>query len=366
MAKRKYSGSSYSPRTPRPRVKAFSPVSPTVQMLRRKMGFKALGKGLLRGVGRAVPYLGAALAAKDAYDFGKDVYNRFRTPTTVERAGTQNMMRAGRVGTARLAGKVRAKKRNSTKLKFKGKSTNFGLQVSGVHSTEEHRFTSKTNQVDADRYESIQIGHTTLPAKVVLLNVSRAMIKHCCLKIGAEIHNFSDGMVLLNKGYAFRNGDIFRWTYYPSWIDSADATSNFIITIVEGETFESFSRKLAVALTTLANGLGTNHLTSIRWHDFEYFLVKSEMSAAKNWCFTINNYSSADEIKLDTMLTLTGHFNYIIYGREIGESNTPHLQGYVQFKKKLRLAQAKTFIAIKSSCKRIRSRRHNFYMSTST
>lgn len=68
------------------------------------------------------------------------------------------------------------------------------------------------------------------------------------------------------------------------------------------------------------------------------------MSAAKNWCFTINNYSSADEIKLDTMFE-HGHFNYIIYGREVGESNTPHLQGYVQFKKKLRLAQAKTFIS---------------------
>lgn len=68
------------------------------------------------------------------------------------------------------------------------------------------------------------------------------------------------------------------------------------------------------------------------------------MSAAKNWVFTINNYTPTDEVKLETMFD-HGHFNYIIYGREIGESNTPHLQGYVQFKKKLRLAQAKTFIS---------------------
>lgn len=68
------------------------------------------------------------------------------------------------------------------------------------------------------------------------------------------------------------------------------------------------------------------------------------MSAAKNWCFTINNYNSADEIKLDTMYD-HGHFNYIVYGREIGEQGTSHLQGYVQFKKKLRLAQAKKFIS---------------------
>lgn len=69
-----------------------------------------------------------------------------------------------------------------------------------------------------------------------------------------------------------------------------------------------------------------------------------DMSAAKNWVFTINNYVTADEIKLDTMFD-HGHFSYIIYGKEVGESGTPHLQGYVQFKKKLRLAQAKTFIS---------------------
>ena len=67
------------------------------------------------------------------------------------------------------------------------------------------------------------------------------------------------------------------------------------------------------------------------------------MSAAKNWCFTLNNYTNVDELKLDTMFE-HGHFNYLCWGREIGESETPHLQGYVQLKKKLRLSQVRQLL----------------------
>lgn len=68
------------------------------------------------------------------------------------------------------------------------------------------------------------------------------------------------------------------------------------------------------------------------------------MSAAKNWVFTINNWVEDDKLKLEMMYE-HGHFNYLIYGNEIGEQGTPHLQGYVQLKKKMRLAQVKKFIS---------------------
>jgi hypothetical protein len=68
------------------------------------------------------------------------------------------------------------------------------------------------------------------------------------------------------------------------------------------------------------------------------------MSAAKNWCFTINNYESSDMEKLEKMFE-HGHFNYLIFGEEVGEEGTPHLQGYVQMKKKMRLNQVKKFIS---------------------
>lgn len=48
------------------------------------------------------------------------------------------------------------------------------------------------------------------------------------------------------------------------------------------------------------------------------------MGGCRHWCFTINNYSEEDIAVLDSFAC-----EYIIYGKEVGENGTPHLQGYV-------------------------------------
>lgn len=63
-------------------------------------------------------------------------------------------------------------------------------------------------------------------------------------------------------------------------------------------------------------------------------------SLAKNWCFTINNYTEQNIEIIDQI-----DCEYVIYGKETGEANqTPHLQGYIQMKRKMRLTGLKKLL----------------------
>lgn len=62
-------------------------------------------------------------------------------------------------------------------------------------------------------------------------------------------------------------------------------------------------------------------------------------SPARNWCFTWNNYSDADLSNIITFFD-ENQASYII-GKEKGELGTPHLQGYVEFKKYIRIEECK-------------------------
>lgn len=65
------------------------------------------------------------------------------------------------------------------------------------------------------------------------------------------------------------------------------------------------------------------------------------MSRAKNWVFTLNNYTDDDVARLGN---LPGDVSYVLFGREVGENGTPHLQGFISFETRKRLAQVKAVI----------------------
>lgn len=57
------------------------------------------------------------------------------------------------------------------------------------------------------------------------------------------------------------------------------------------------------------------------------------MSKSTRWCFTLNNPSIHEQLLLEDVKC-----NYIVYGREVGTSGTPHLQGFVVFSEQKRLS----------------------------
>lgn len=57
---------------------------------------------------------------------------------------------------------------------------------------------------------------------------------------------------------------------------------------------------------------------------------------SKRWCFTINNYTDEECVLEDDW-----DYEYLIYGQEIGDSGTPHLQGFVVFSCNKRLSALK-------------------------
>ena len=68
------------------------------------------------------------------------------------------------------------------------------------------------------------------------------------------------------------------------------------------------------------------------------------MSKAKNWCFTLNNYSDGDLERLNRLVETNRDVSYLIYGKEVADSGTPHLQGFIVHKQRVRLSQIKSII----------------------
>lgn len=67
------------------------------------------------------------------------------------------------------------------------------------------------------------------------------------------------------------------------------------------------------------------------------------MSQAKNWIFTLNNYTPLEYEKLCEGAT-NPLVVYLIVGKEVGTSGTPHLQGFVSLAGRSRLNPLKTLL----------------------
>jgi len=66
-------------------------------------------------------------------------------------------------------------------------------------------------------------------------------------------------------------------------------------------------------------------------------------SIAKNWAFTLNNYTQTNVDVLSNLFS-EGHVRYLVFGREVSSTGTPHIQGYLQLEKKKRFKQVKSIL----------------------
>ena len=59
----------------------------------------------------------------------------------------------------------------------------------------------------------------------------------------------------------------------------------------------------------------------------------------RSWVFTLNNYAESDCQRLRDF-----EKRYLCFGKEVGESGTPHLQGFITFKRSYRLPQLRKLL----------------------
>lgn len=77
----------------------------------------------------------------------------------------------------------------------------------------------------------------------------------------------------------------------------------------------------------------------IKTSGYEIVRMETEIRQHRGFCFTLNNYTEED---LEHMNETTA--TYLVYGKEVGESGTRHLQGYLYYSKKASFTKVKKFL----------------------
>jgi len=68
-------------------------------------------------------------------------------------------------------------------------------------------------------------------------------------------------------------------------------------------------------------------------------------SRGRHWCFTLNNPTPEEKVKLSEISQTSRGFKYMVYQIEMGLEGTPHIQGYIEFQNSVRFNHVKSLIS---------------------
>lgn len=166
--------------------------------------------------------------------------------------------RARQVTTGRFAGKVRKFKKPNRKLKVKGKMTRYGIITRGTGVVDEIRYTSKTNNDLVNRAEGVIVAHTSMPVKVCIQNLCRAMIKYLFAKLQIQMVDFTRPA----DSYGMAVADQINLNYYIGY--TSTSVSQIPYNYTAGQTFEFIAYQFANALNGI-NDVGRLRFDSINF-----------------------------------------------------------------------------------------------------
>lgn len=63
-----------------------------------------------------------------------------------------------------------------------------------------------------------------------------------------------------------------------------------------------------------------------------------------NWCFTLNNYSPDEKQYINDLVDINERVVYLCYGEEVGDNGTPHLQGYIEFRRTVKFGGVRAIL----------------------
>jgi len=171
----------------------------------------------------------------------------------VKRVAKRRMIR-----NAYLAGKVRTNKRVSRVNYKKKKLTSFGFANKGITYNVEYREAPLDTLTEAS-----YIGHMSMPARLTLDNVCRALVKALIKRGGRDLSSLNATWASNDVGGSV--GDIIRINYY------ATQTTTSVTTVDHSVLTNQTVDQVALSLSTVLSGISTTGYNSRRrWYYAEY------------------------------------------------------------------------------------------------